>query len=39
MESGVELLMKLPDDLKVRPTEDMVGAADRLFGRNVCAFR
>jgi DNA polymerase-3 subunit alpha len=37
--SGVELLMKLPDDLKVRPTEDMVGAADRVFGRNVCAFR
>ena len=39
LESGVELLMKLPEDLKVRPSEEMVQAADRLFGRTVCAFR
>jgi len=39
LESGVELLVKLPDDVKVRTSEEMVQAADRVFGRTVCAFR
>ena len=39
LESGVELLMTLPADLSVRPTEEMVQAADAIFGRTVCAFR
>lgn len=39
LETGVELLMKLPDDLGVRPTEEMVNSADKVFGRAVVAFR
>lgn len=37
--SGVELLMKLPEDILVKPSEEMVQAADKVFGRTVCAFR
>lgn len=37
--TGVELLMKLPEDITVRPSEEMVTATDKVFGRNVCAFR
>jgi hypothetical protein len=39
LESGVELLMSLPDDIKVRTSEEMVQAAEKVFGRTVCAFR
>lgn len=37
--TGVELLMRLPEDITVRPSEEMVTATDKVFGRNVCAFR
>ena len=39
LESGVELMVKMPDDTKVRTSEEMVQAADQVFGRTVCAFR
>ena len=39
LDTGVEMLMKLPEDLTVRPTEEFVEAADKVFGRRVCAFR
>ena len=37
--TGAELLMKLPEGLTVRPSEEFVQAADKVFGRRVCAFR